>query len=61
MNQKNKDPYINSLIYNDFTQECPTRYEMIQYSTWRAYLISEIEGIPADRKNKKKLTLNYSQ
>jgi len=33
---------------------------MIKYSTWRAYLISELEAAPADRRDTKKIAEKYS-
>jgi hypothetical protein len=41
--------YINSLIYRAFTESDPTRCEMINYATWRAYLIYEMDSISSVR------------
>jgi hypothetical protein len=32
---------------------------MIKYSTWRAYLISELEAAPIDRRDSKSIFENY--
>ncbi len=34
---------------------------MIKYSTWRAYLISELEAAPIDRRDKKSLSDTFAK
>lgn len=50
---------VNSLIYLKFTNEPPSRHELIKYSTWRAYLYNELETISHNRRDTKRITKNF--